>query len=144
MTATCSAFKNSVQKVSLSIPEDRMQGEHVEGSLGLKALQADGPEAVQQEAAAAVILLPHGGNVVVAILHGLDGGILAHGGRGHDAVLVQLHNLGHQLPGRAEVTQPPAGHGIGLGEAVDHDGALIHAGDSGDGDMVLVAQVSSA
>ena len=33
------------------------------------------------------------------------------------------------------IAQTPAGHGVSLGEAVHHDGALGHAGQGGNGNM---------
>ena len=45
---------------------------------------------------------------------------------------MQLQHLLADRRGRAAVAEAPTGHGIRLGEAVDHNGALPHAGERGD------------
>ena len=75
------------------------RGEHVEGALGLKAFQAHIVQAVHNQAAAHIVLAPHVFNVVVAVFHGLNGGVLAHGGGAHNGELVQLRHQGDNLFG---------------------------------------------
>ena len=51
-------------------------------------------------------------------------------------------DLGHDRDDRLRpcgVAQPPAGHGVGLGKAVDHDGPFGHAGQRREGNMAVQA-----
>ena len=50
------------------------------------------------------------------------GGALAERGRGDVHVLVERVDAAVQVVGRDHPAQPPARHGVGLAEAVDHDG----------------------
>ena len=114
-------------------------GEDIKRALGLKAGQAQVVEGLDDVTAAAVVFVAHLFDLIIAGAQRDNGGVLAGGGGRHDAALV---NLGHDLddrlrPGR--VAQPPAGHGIRLAEAVDHDGTLGHAGQRGDADMAVEA-----
>ena len=116
-------------------------GECIERAPRLKTAQAHIVEALHHEAAAHIILVAHPLDLAVAVLEGRDGGVLAGGGGAHDSALV---DLGHDLDdgrGTAGIAQPPARHGVGLGEAVDHHRPLGHAGQSSDGNVVLQAVV---
>ncbi len=97
-------------------------------------------------------LQPHGGQAFAHIvpappeqLHGgggaagqrRDTGLLDKGGDRHDGVLVeQLHPLFHRLVRHAPA-EPPAGHGPGLGEAVDDDQPVPHVCKAGEAAVVL-------
>ena len=50
-----------------------------------------------------------------------------------------LMMLLHHRRGAAGIAQPPAGHGKGLGKAVDQDGPLLHSRQGGDAHMRLSA-----
>ena len=43
----------------------------------------------------------------------------------------------YQGSGAAQVSHAPARHGMALGEAIDHNGPLVHIGNVGDRDVVL-------
>ena len=112
-------------------------GEHIEGPLGLKTAQADAVQVFHQIPAAAVVLIPHVLNVPIAVAHGLDGGILAGGGGGHDAELMEFGHGGNDGLGGAHIAHAPAGHGMALGEAVDQHGAVVQLRQIRRGDVAL-------
>ena len=102
--------------------------EHVERAPRLKAGQAHLVQRLDDVAAAAVVLVAHHLDLVVALAQRRDGRVLARGRRGHDAALVDLRHDFDKRCRTGGVAEPPAGHGVGLGEAVDHNRALRHAG----------------
>ena len=95
-------------------------------------MEAHGIEAGDDEVAPFLVRDAHvfvGGGTE---FEGFESGDLAHDGSAEHAVLVDFH---HGLPeggGGAGVTEAPAGHGEGFGEAVEEDGALTHAGEFDD------------
>ena len=52
---------------------------------------------------------------------------------------MHLADVAHQLLGAHCPAETPAGHRVGLGEAVHHDGALLHAGQFGKADVRVLA-----
>ena len=107
--------------------------EDVERALRLKAGQPQVVEALDHQPAAHVVLFPHLLDLVVALPQGHDGGVLAGGGGAHDGALVDLGHSAEDGFRPAGVAQPPAGHGVALGKAVDHHRPLPHPGQGGDG-----------
>ncbi len=48
--------------------------------------------------------------------------------------------MGGQFLRHHTISQPPAGHSVGLGVAIEDDGPLQHAGDAGDTDEFAFVQ----
>ena len=60
-----------------------------------------------------------------ALSEPLDGAVLRRRGRRHDDILMDLvHRLDERRIGQ-DVSQPPSGHGEGLGKAVDDDDLIL-------------------
>ena len=97
--------------------EFRDVGEDIERALGFETRDPHFLEAAHQIFPALVIGMAHHLGVGVAVRHGVDRSVLADGGGGHDAVLVDLHHLLHDGLRRHGVAQPPTGHGKGLGKS---------------------------
>ena len=110
-------------------------GEGVERTARLKAGQAHIVKGLHHKAAAHIVLVAHAVDLAIALLQGGDGGVLAGGGGTHDSTLVDLGHDPDDGCRAAGIAQTPAGHGVSLGEAVHHDGALGHAGQGGNGNM---------
>ena len=68
----------------------------------------------------------------------LGAGHLRVGGGARDGVDEEPLEDRHEGRGQDAPAQAPAGHGIRLGEAVEDDGALVHALDREDGDVLAV------
>jgi hypothetical protein len=51
--------------------------------------------------------------------------------------VARLGHLLHEVEGRGEVAHAPAGHGVGLGEAVQRDRPLLHPRQRGDGEVLV-------
>ena len=138
-TATCSLAQQALAEL-LGRQAGRLDGrEHIERALRLKALQAHRAQLAEQKAAAQVVLRAHALDVVLAGADGLDARKLRGRRRGHDAELVHLADVAHELLGAHRPAETPAGHGVGLGEAVHHDGALLHARQLGEADVRRLA-----
>ena len=75
----------------------------------------------------AAIFLDHLANIGGGPGQGLEGGLLAEGGGAEHGVLVDLHHGLDEFGGAAGIAEPEAGHGPGLGEAVQEDRALAQA-----------------
>ena len=121
--------------------DDLLDVDHdVERALGQLAGEPLGlvDEAVRQ-AAAGVVFVDHGANVLVAAGDGRGGGVLGDGvGVGRGMALEGGHGL-DDLLGAGGVADAPAGHGIGLGNAVDDDGLLLDLrAEGGDAAVLFV------
>ena len=87
-----------------------------------------GPQASQHHVAPRPVPKAHAFDLFARAFKGSDGRALHElVGAGGDGSLHANHGFGHGLDSRGEA-QPPAGHGKALGESVDRDGALAHAG----------------
>src|SRR5690606_6501959 len=65
-------------------------------------------------------------------LDGINGGLLRNGtGTGSHLALDLVAGLGNRF-GRGQITDPPAGHGIAFGAAVDNGGTLFQVAELGD------------
>ena len=113
---------------------------HIEGAVGPNAADAlDLVHAVHHVVAALLERLPH-------ILHRLLGtgqggrrGFLGDGTGGADAVAQIVADQLGDVGGGGHIADAPAGHGIGLGDTVDQQGALLDLGaDGGQADKLLV------
>ena len=103
-------------------------GEDVEGALGGDAGDAEIVEGGGDEVAAAAVFFAHGGDVFVGAFEGFEGGFLAGDGGAKHGVLMDFHHGADEVGGCAGVAEAEAGHGPGFGEAMEEDGALLHAG----------------
>ena len=92
---------------------------------------------------AAVVLLAHRDDVLLAGADGFERGVLGDGRGGHHRVLVNLEHAAEEVGGRGGPGDAPAGHGVRLGETAQGDRALLHAGQRGDRG-VLEAAVDEA
>ena len=101
--------------------------EGVEAALGLGAGEAgDGVDAVHQNVTAAGVVRQHGLDAVGA-LESLGAGHLREAGHAGHQALLQRGELGHiGGVGHQQIAHAPAGHGIGLGEAVQHDDVITN------------------
>ena len=80
----------------------------------------------------------HRSDVVLRSVERLDAGAL-DGDRGAgDAVDHQLVDLAGKVDRHRAVAEPPAGHRVGLREAVEDDRALRHAGHGRDRDVLAL------
>ncbi len=91
-------------------------------------MQAHAVEAADDEIAALLVALTHVLVGTGAHLERLQPGHLAHDRSAEHAVLMNLHHRLAQRCRSAGVAKTPAGHGEGLAEAVQQDGALAHPG----------------
>ena len=96
---------------------------HVEGALRLLHVQAHVHQALVDVVPAPAEDLHH---IAGVRLQGRDASPLDKGGHGGDTVLVEHLDPVHQLGVRHAVAQAPAGHGIRLGEALDHNDPVPH------------------
>ncbi len=92
---------------------------------------------MQNKTASLIIGFPHSADVLISVAKSLNGSILGSGRCAHDAVLVNLDHLLHDFSRSAGVAKAPSCHSISLGEAVDNDGSLLHAGKSCDGNVLF-------
>ena len=74
------------------------------------ARQAELIETADDEVAALAILVAHMEHRVAAVAQGLDGGLLAHDGRAHNAILVHLEHAVDDGGGTAGVADAEASH----------------------------------
>ena len=95
-------------------------------------------EALHNDLTAASILTLHLLHALLAAVqrgHAAPLHALVHGGQ---HVFQQLGHHHDDLLRRHRPGQAHAGHGVGLGEAVHHHGALLHAGEAGDAGVGLI------
>ncbi len=74
------------------------------------------------------VLAKHTLDVFLTRLERFDGGVLRGCGGGHHDVLVYTHHGVRDGRRGADPAEAPAGHGVGLREAAEQDGALLHPG----------------
>ena len=117
-------------------------GKGVEGAARHVAAHAgDVVEAGDEPVAAAAKDVAHGVGLVLRAEDGSQSGVLGKGGGAADRVYEQMAHPFGEGGGHDAIAEPPAGHGIGFGKAVDDDRALEHAGQGGDGrDVAVVAE----
>src|SRR5574344_1224543 len=95
--------------------------EEIESAIRLCQVHSHLPEACYQKVSAAHKLIPHLTNAILGSTDRLQGCGLGDGaGAGLD-ILMNLEMLLYSLVPGGEITQPPAGHGIGLGDGIDGD-----------------------
>ena len=93
-------------------------------------------EALQDEFEPPFILGQHRGDRVVSPFERRERPAL-QGGRCADAQgVLDLYGGFHEPGGRGKVAHPPSGHRVRLGEAVDGDGAIAHATERAEADML--------
>ena len=92
---------------------------------------------MHQELAPLVVGCTHHLHILVTVAQSLHRSILADRGCAHDGELMDLDHLLHDDLVGQSVTQTPAGHSKGLGEAVDDNSTLLHAGQAGNRDVLL-------
>ncbi len=93
----------------------RLDGwEHVKRPFRLKTFQSHLPESIHNETAAHIIFIRHTGNGVVTAAGCLDGSVLAGGRGAHNGILMDFEHLFHDRSRSYRISQPPAGHGVGL------------------------------
>mmetsp|Transcript_2553 Transcript_2553/g.8116 ORF Transcript_2553/g.8116 Transcript_2553/m.8116 type:complete len:560 (+) Transcript_2553:48-1727(+) len=116
--------------------------EDVEGTLRLGALDArHGAEPGHHVVAlGAEVVDAAGGECAVRVLDGRHGRVLRDGAGARGVVALHLGHGLHGVGRAANVTQPEAGHGGALGEAVDSQRPVVHPGQRGEGHVRLVVR----
>ena len=103
--------------------------------VSLTQLKSHVIELLHDVPASRVVFCPHRRNLIVTAPERRDRRVLARRRGAHDAVLVNLRHLLHDPLRSRHIAKAPARHRIGLGEAIDQDRPLLHAGYGGDGDV---------
>lgn len=121
----------------VAAPELRDVRKYVEGATGKRASDADLRKPRHQEVPPGPKLRHHGVDALLGALEGRHPRPLDEGGGVGDGVGEDpVHPL-HHLLGPCQIAEPPAGHGVALGEAVDGDGPLLHPGEGADAEVIL-------
>ena len=118
-------------KFFIRIAARRDVREDVEGAFRLEARETEFLETVVDEATAAVVFGDHLFHVLFAAAQSFDGGNLRRDGGAEHRVLMDLRHGGDEVGVAERIADAPARHGVGLGEAVQENRALLHAGQRG-------------
>jgi len=100
---------------------------YVEGTPGDGAGYPDLSQSRYQEVPPLMKLRHHGIDALLGALERLDPRPLDEGGGVGDGVGEDPVHPHHNLLGSGQIAEPPAGHGVAFGEAVDCDRPLLHA-----------------
>src|SRR5208337_998859 len=106
-------------------------GKDVEGALGLTATETlNLVQPGYKKFAALFKLRAHTHDSALISAQRLDARDLSKAGGAGVGVGHQASHVRGQIGAHDAVAHAPAGHGIGLGEAIENNGALLHAGDA--------------
>ena len=116
----------------------RVAGEQEGGAFGQGTVHAGDPgQAAGAAHAQVVALIAPRGQVILGALEGGDPGHLHEGRNETGGLFLDLEQGVQQVGLSHDAAQPPAGHGVGLGEGVAGEGAFRHALQVGDGDVAV-------